>query len=149
MIEFHKEIKEKINKNQKKCDHEHYEKQIVKNKVQLEIQELKHLVEEGTISLNTENYQEIINDNILSDEEMQDILSKLDIQKLFEKLEEIENTDYMNEIIPKQARVNKEDYLEAFTSFQKRKEVLQKFDTSLDNIHNQVIGGQNFHGNMF
>ena len=144
MLETHKELDEKKKKHQEQLNNEHYEKQHHLNKTKLEIQELKHLVEAWAIDLQT--FETIVEDKKITNEEFQEVLRKVDIQKLFEKLEELEKAD---DTIPKAYRVSKQDYLQAFQNPQTRAEVLQKFDQTLDLIYHQIKGGRSFHGNMF
>ena len=145
MVETHKELdKQKERKRQERLDHEQYEKQCRLCQTKLEIEQLKHLVEAGAID--TQTFEAIVEDNIITKEEFQEVLSALDIQELFEKLEEIEKAD---DTIPQAYRVSKQEYLQAFQNPQTRAEVLQKFDASLDLIYHQVRGGRSLHGNMF
>ena len=145
MIEIHKELDEQKKKRHKEqLDHEHYEKQRCVDKTKLEIQELKYLVEMGTID--TQTFDTMVENKKNAHEEFQEILTKLDIQKLFEKLEELEKAD---DTVPKVYRVSKQEYLQAFQNSQVRMNVLQKFDASLDIIYHQVHGGGSSHGNPF
>ena len=145
MIETPKELDaQKKKKHKEQLAHEAYEKQHHLTKTKLEIQQLKHLVEAGAIDLQT--FETIVEDKKITNEEFQEVLDKVDIQKLFEKLEEIEKAD---DTIPQEYRVSKEEYLQAFKNSQTRTSVLQKFNASLDLIYHQVHGGKSFHGNVF
>jgi hypothetical protein len=146
MIESHKHIEDEKKKKQQ-LDHKHYEKTVIESKIKIEIQELKHLVEVGAV--NTQLFEKIVEDNHISHQEFNEVLANLDIHKLFEKLEEIENTKDIDEIIPNHLRVKKNEYLQALQNNDTRKIVLQKFDDTLDTICNSMNGGQTMHGNLF
>ncbi|MDR3168216.1 MAG: hypothetical protein LBU27_00160 [Candidatus Peribacteria bacterium] len=146
MLETHKELDEQKKKQHQEQLGKQYEKQRHLNQTKLEVQELKYLVETGAIDKQT--FETIVEDGIITDKEFEEVLSKLDIQKLFEKLEEIEKADEEH-LIPKVLKVNKQEYLQAFQSPQKREEVLQKFDDALNIICNTMHGGQTMHGNLF
>jgi SpoVK/Ycf46/Vps4 family AAA+-type ATPase len=111
------------------------------------MQELKSLVESGVIDQKL--FKEIAEDNQISNEEFHEVLNQLDIQQLFSKLEEIENAEDIDAVIPKELRITKKEYQQALQNPAKRAEVLQKLDQSLQNIHHQVNGGFALHGNMF
>ncbi len=145
MIETHKELDEqKKKKHKEQLDSEQHEKQRHLDKTKLEVEQLKYLVEAGAID--TQTLDTIVEHKKITNEEFQEVLHKVDIQKLFEKLEELEKAD---DIIPKAYSVSKQEYLQAFHNLQTRTEVLQKFNASLDLIYNQVKGGTTAHGNMF
>ncbi|MDR0860833.1 MAG: hypothetical protein LBO09_07895 [Candidatus Peribacteria bacterium] len=147
MIETQREESERKKKKQEQLDFQHYEKTRYLEKTKLEIQELKSLVEAGLIDQTS--FEEIVEDKQISHEEFHEVLSKLDIQQLFDKLEEIEKADHIDEIIPKALRVTKKEYQQALQDPTKRGEVVQKLDQNLQIIHNQVSGGFSLHGNMF
>lgn len=148
MIETNRHIEEEKKKTkQKQLDQEHYEKTTIESQIKIEIQELKHLVEVWVIDKNL--FSEIIEDKHISHKEFNEVLSTVDIEKLFEKLDEIEKTKDIDELIPKEHRVKKEEYLNAFKDEKIKENVLKKFNNSLDRIHNSLTGGQTFHGNPF
>ncbi|MDR0370134.1 MAG: hypothetical protein LBH96_06710 [Candidatus Peribacteria bacterium] len=138
---------EKKRKKQKQINQEKYEQTVIESKVKIEIQELKYLVEAGAVDKKL--FDKITEDNHISSEEFNEVLDKIDIQKLFEKLEELEHSKDTKDLIPKELRVKKSEYLKAFQDEDTKKNVLQKFDASLDIIYNTVNGGQTMHGNMF
>ncbi|MDR0281814.1 MAG: hypothetical protein LBI53_00345 [Candidatus Peribacteria bacterium] len=150
MIESNKRLEEeKKKKKQEQIDREDYEQALTESKVKIEIQELKYLIETGVVTTEKDLVEKIVANEQISHTEFNQILENIDIQKLFEKLEEIENTQDMDEIIPKPLRVTKDEYLQAFQDQDIRTTVLQKFNQALDNICNAMHGGQTMHGNLF
>jgi hypothetical protein len=143
MIEIPSTLEDEKKKKAAKIDLETYEKHKSIDTMKLELQALKQLVHDGMID--QQMFESIIEDKKVTTEEYQRVLNTLDIQKLFEKLEEIEKFYDEEQIISKAYQVNKQEYLQAFYDTQKREEVLQKFDASLSVIYNQVTGGKSFH----
>ncbi|GHV23478.1 hypothetical protein FACS189428_7030 [Clostridia bacterium] len=148
MIETQREREEKKkNQHHEQLDFQHYEKKRHLEKTKLEIQELKSLVEAGLIDQTS--FEEIVEDKKISNEEFQEVLDKVDIQQLFNKLEEIEKAEDIDAVIPHELRVTQKEYQQALQDPKKREAVLQKLDQSLHLVHNQVTGGFPLHGNMF
>ncbi|MEI8091888.1 MAG: hypothetical protein WCG98_06850 [bacterium] len=69
---------------------------------------------------------------------MSDIMKSLDVQKIFEKIEEIEQQKDVDKILPKAMRVTKEEYLQALKDPTKKAQVLQKFDQCLNLIYTNI-----------
>jgi len=150
MIESNKRLEEeKKKKKQEQIDREHYEETVVKSKTKLDIQELKYLVESKVVTVEQDLIEKIVEDDHVSRAELDQILANLDIQKLFDKLEELEKAEDIDEVMPNHLRVKKDEYLQAFQNEDIRQIVLQKFDATLNNIYTTIQGGQTMHGNLF
>ncbi len=81
---------------------------------------LKSLVERGLINLDTAEH--IVQGDTLDNEEIKEIFSKID------EIDEIQDIDT---ILPKQLRITKQEYMKAIDDPIFRQEIVKKLDTSL------------------
>ena len=58
-------------------------------------------------------------------------MSDTEIADIFEKIDEIENVEKIDSILPKDLRPTKEEFLEAINDGEKRPQMLQKINTAL------------------
>lgn len=109
-------------------------KDMEKKKLKFDLQNLKELVEQWVVDKSL--FESIKKDSILSNDEFQDVVESVDMKEVFEKLNEIENFEDIDSIVPKELRVSKNEYMQALKDPEKKKDVLAKFDKSLDIVAN-------------
>lgn len=126
-----KEKKDK-KKQQEKRDSKEYSKRLEKNKLKLDLQQLKELVEQWIVD--KQLFESIKKDNQISPEEFQEVINDVDIRALFEKLDEIEKFEDIDNILPPNTRVSKQEYLAALHDPTQRDQVMAKFNASLNII---------------
>lgn len=107
-------------------------KKLEKNK---ELTKLKSIIERWLIKLST--IEKVTEGKKLELQEINEILSKID---------EIDNIKNINSSLPRELRVNKDEYLEALRNEQRRKEMLSKLDKVLDYV---FLAANPFHGSVF
>ncbi len=115
------------------------------NKKQLEykIQREKILVKIETEN-NLEYLKDLLNTWIVSNETAQKIIewkeiSNIEIKEIFEKINQIEEIKNINNYIPKEYRINKEDYIKAINDEDFREETFKKLDFVLWLLVKQII----------
>lgn len=110
---------------------------LKKNK--LTLNELQDLVKEGVISFeDKQTLEKISQDQKIDEKEMDDIVDNVEIKWLLEQIEEIEKSLEDNDLIPKELKISKQDFLSAVKDPVKRQEVLQKIDDSIDIVVNNI-----------
>jgi|GEM_PF-1131328 len=85
---------------------------------------LKSLVERGLINLDTAEH--IVHGDILNNEEIKEIFSKID------EIDEIQDID---DILPKHLRITKQEYMKAIDDPIFRKEIVKKLDNTLTYLY--------------
>lgn len=115
------ETKEKDKNYQEKM--KRLEKLFLKNNIKLSLEELKRLVKEKVLDM-------VIVEKFFDKEK----LEETEIAIIFEKIDEIEDIDKIDDIIPKEFRINKAEYLLALQDKVIRDEVKQKIDIILNYI---------------
>ena len=120
---------------------------LEKSKLKLDLQQLKELVEQWIID--KQLFESIKKDSHISSEEIQEVVNELDIKNLFEKLDQIENFEDIDNILPTNIRVSKQEYLSALHDPTKRDQVISKFNTSLNIIYRHYNWVSNYKKNMF
>ena len=110
---------------------------LKKNK--LSLSELQDLVKEGVISFeDKQTLEKISQDQKIDEKEMDDIVDNVEIKWLLEQIEEIEKSLEDNDLIPKELKISKQDFLSAVKDPVKRQEVLQKIDDSIDIVVSNI-----------
>lgn len=122
-------------------------KDMEKKKLKFDLQNLKELVEQWVVDKSL--FESIKKDSILSNDEFQDVVDSVDMKEVFEKLNEIENFEDIDSIVPKELRVSKDEYMQALKDPEKKKDVLAKFDKSLDIVANNFRGVAPFKRSVF
>jgi hypothetical protein len=62
----------------------------------------------------------------------------MDIEVIFQKIDEIENMEKIDEYLPKEYRITKEEYKKALIDGIFRTQMLTKIDVALTIIYNQI-----------
>ena len=141
------EEKEKKRKQQEKIDSDSYKKNLEKNKLKLDLQQLKELVEQWVVD--KQLYESIKRDSQISAEEVQEVVNELDVKDLFDKLDQIEKFEDIDNILPSNIRVSKQEYLAALHDPTKKEPVIAKFNTALNIVYTNYRGISNYKRNMF
>ncbi len=115
------ETKEKDKNYQEKM--KKLEKLFLKNNIRLSLEELKKLVQENVLDM-------VIVEKYFDKWD----LEETEISTIFDKIDEIENINKIDDLIPREFRVNKAEYLLALQDMMARKEVKQKIDMILTYI---------------
>lgn len=122
--------KQKVLEKEDLIDFQKLQKKLrEKIKTKEELDKLKELVNIWIIS--KESVESIISGEILSTWEIKEILEKID---------ELWNLDKDNKVLPKNFSITKQEYLDAITNFDKKVILLEKIDTSLDYIYQNMWG---------
>lgn len=121
-----KEI-EAINKSLK----ENKKKEIdIHEKAEDNLFELKQMVDKWIFDKKTE---ELVEDIVNIDS-----ISQSEIEEIFDKIDEIESTKDIDEILPKELRITKNDYKKSLIDDNYRTETIQKLNSSLSIIVNRI-----------
>lgn len=145
MVEWYVNMEEQEKKRKKKI--EQINKELQKNtelnihlsKSKLSLKELQDLVKEWVVTVNDKKLLEKISrDDTLEDHELDTFLQDVQINDLLRKIEEIEKTIDIDDILPKELRIKPQDFKQACTDPVKRQEVLMKLDQWLEYIVPQV-----------
>lgn len=113
--ELKEEVKKKLEFSKEK------KKLLVKIDKDKKLTYLKSLIERWLININTAK-------SIIKWED----LDNHQIKEIFDKIDEIFEVKNIDEILPKQYRITKNEYIKALENEKTRKEVLKKLDSSLD-----------------
>lgn len=134
MTESYSDQEKKEKKLQEeKNDSKNYSKILEKSKLKLDLQHLKELVEQWIID--KQLFESIKKDSQISEEEVQEVVNELDVKALFEKLDQIEKFEDIDNVLPLNIRVTKQEYLAALHDPTKKPSVITKFNSSLDIIY--------------
>lgn len=125
--------KEKIEKDNEQIKKKNLEHKAVKEKISIEIEaenqisKLKELIESWVIS--KETAEKIIEWENISESEINDIFNKID------EIEEIKNID---DYLPKELRINHDEYIKALHDDIFRVQILTKLNSALALISKQI-----------
>lgn len=123
------------------------EKRIKLSDIKLDLEKLKVLIEEWLIDPNV--LQSIDKWLELDEKSIQQIISGIDIHEIFDKIEEIEDVKWIDDILPKHLRVNKQEYLMAFDSNEQRINLLIKIDDALTHLYMNSTRAASWHIRLF
>lgn len=131
--------KERFKEERKKREQFEGEKNEIERQLdtKTELARLQSLVERGL--LKPETLERALEDGKLSEGE---------IEEVFAKIDEIENVEEIDKILPKESRPTKEEFLEAVNSEPKRIQMLTKLNSAL-RLVTQTNGGRGFAGGLF
>lgn len=145
MVEWYLNIEEQDKKKKKRIeekDKELQKREELKShlsKSKLSLQELQELIKEWIVTVNDKQLMErIAKDDVLEDHELDSFLQDVQVNELIRKIEDIEQTMNIDDILPKELRISPKDFTLACKDPAKRQEVLQKLDDGLDYIIPQV-----------
>ncbi len=87
--------------------------------------------------------EELLEKGIISEQNMKNTdkfsqTEKQEIQKIIECITENHLLDAKNKILPAQLQISKQEYLDALQNPLKKKQLIQKLDTALSHIHQQI-----------
>lgn len=109
------------------------------SKSKMSLKELQELIKEWIVTVNDkELLKKIAKDDVLEDHELDDFLQDVTITDLMHKIEDIEKTLDIDDILPKELRIKPQDFVAACKDPVKRQEILQKLDDGIDYIIPQV-----------
>lgn len=145
MVEWYVSIEEHDKKKKKRIEEtskelqKHNEIQSHLSKSKLSLNELQELIKEWIVTVDdTQLLEKIAKDGVLEDHELDSFLQDVEINDLIHKIEEIEKTDDIDAILPKELRVHPQDFALACKDLIKRQEVLQKLDDGIDYVVTQI-----------
>lgn len=155
---YEKERKKKIPKNieseEEKLQRITKEHANTVNHSKINLKELKDLVKEWWIDIEKAALDKIQKDDKLDDKELNNVIESVEFKEIVEKIEEIMNNPDIDTILPKDLRINPQEFKDACKDKTKRPALLQKIDTALDCVNDQVrswwskIGGNPFARNI-
>lgn len=131
--------KEKIKKNEKEAINkslkENKKKEIdIHEKAEDNLFELKQMVDKWIFDKKTE---ELVEDIVNIDS-----ISQSEIEEIFDKIDEIESTKDIDEILPKELRITKNDYKKSLIDNDYRAETIKKLNLSLSIIVKKITPKQ-------
>lgn len=104
-----------------------------------EIEKISHL---SKIKLDLEKLKELIINWVIEPNFVKDLLKweavdDLEIEKIFEKIDEIENIKNIDKLLPPNLRLSKEEYISAINNLNQRIAILSKIDQALIYLYQQ------------
>ncbi len=127
--------KNESSQNKKETSSEDMEKRISKSRTKIDLNDLKNLVESSLIDKKLA--KDIAKDKKITEQEYSDIISTVDIKKVIEWLQTIENIPDINALLPKEYRINLQEYHDSLKDPIKKQVLLVKIDQTFDFMHNQ------------
>lgn len=125
----------KKEKEQKKNNKEQWH-DIQKSKLYLK--ELEELRDKGMIDIDEEMMKKIEEDSKLDTKEINTVVESVEFKKIVEKIEEMEKLLEQEDILPKELKIKKQEFIKACESTQEKDILLKKIDQTLDYVNNAV-----------
>ena len=146
----YKEEKEKKDKKEKKAENnEKIYKNMEKQKLKTDLQNLKETVSESEID---KEFLEKIKWNIDKDNNnspYEIAKEKVTIENILEKLDNVKKFEDIDKLLPNSIIISKQEYTEALKDQEKKKLILKKLNKSLDIIYTNYRGTQTFKRSIF